>query len=171
MDGCNVLGQPSKATRRATLWARACAFWAANGGTQQDIAIASGPFASNYMGSSGIPHWNWTRPMQKGDLVHCDQWGPVDGYYTDFARSTVVGGKPNDGQRELLEGSVAPIHHIIAGIKPGSTTSGTFIAAVRNGWMITALQTTNPRPMRRTPSALTSHASAIRSGSALMVLG
>lgn len=97
---------------------------AANGGTQQDIAIASGPFASNYMGSSGIPHWNCTRPMQKGDLVHCDQWGPVDGYYTDFARSTVVGGKPNDGQRELLEGSVALIHHIIAGIKPGSTTFG-----------------------------------------------
>ncbi|MFD0986348.1 M24 family metallopeptidase [Methyloligella solikamskensis] len=95
---------------------------AANGGTQQDIAIASGPFAINYMGSSGIPHWNVTRPMETGDLVHCDQWGPVDGYYTDFARSTVVGGKPSDGQRELLEGSMAVIHHIIDGIKPGETT-------------------------------------------------
>lgn len=97
---------------------------AANGGTQQDIAIASGPFAENYMGSSGIPHWNWRRPMEKGDLVHCDQWGPVDGYYTDSARSTVVGGKPDDGQRELLDGSVAIIHHIIGSIVPGRSTFG-----------------------------------------------
>jgi Xaa-Pro aminopeptidase len=97
---------------------------AANGGTQQDIAIASGPFALNYMGSSGIPHWNALRPMKNGDLVHCDQWGPVNGYYTDFARSTVVGGKPTAAQRELLEGSVALIHHIIAGVKPGETTFG-----------------------------------------------
>jgi Xaa-Pro aminopeptidase len=101
---------------------------AANGGTQQDIAIASGPFASNYMGSSGIPHWNAVRPMEKGDLVHCDQWGPVSGYYTDFARSTVVGGRPDDGQRELLEGSVALIHHIINGIRPGQTTFGQLYA-------------------------------------------
>lgn len=95
---------------------------AANGGTQQDIAIASGPNSIHYMGSSGMPHWNVTRPMQTGDLVHIDQWGPVDGYYTDFARATVVGGKPSDGQRELLDGNVALIHHIIAGIKPGETT-------------------------------------------------
>ncbi|MEG6509959.1 Xaa-Pro peptidase family protein [Methyloligella sp. 2.7D] len=102
---------------------------AANGGTQQDIAIASGPFASNYMGSSGIPHWNVTRPMEEGDLVHCDQWGPVDAYYTDFARSTVVGGKPSDAQRELLEGSKTLIHHIIDGIRPGETTFGDLYAS------------------------------------------
>ncbi|MEM7120978.1 MAG: Xaa-Pro peptidase family protein [Pseudomonadota bacterium] len=97
---------------------------AANGGTQQDIAIASGPNSIRYMGSSGMPHWNVTRPLETGDLVHIDQWGPVDGYYTDFARSTVVGGKPNDGQRELLDGNVALIHHIIDGIQPGQTTFG-----------------------------------------------
>jgi Xaa-Pro aminopeptidase len=97
---------------------------AANGGTQQDIAIASGPNAHHYMGSSGMPHWNVTRPMKKGDLVHIDQWGPVDGYYTDFARSTVVGGNPDDGQRELLDGNVALIHHIIEGIVPNETTFG-----------------------------------------------
>lgn len=97
---------------------------AANGGTQQDIAIASGPNSMHYMGSSGMPHWNVTRPLETGDLVHIDQWGPVDGYYTDFARSTVVGGKPSDGQRELLDGNVALIHHIIEGIRPGETTFG-----------------------------------------------
>lgn len=97
---------------------------AANGGTQQDIAIASGPNAIHYMGSSGIPHWNITRKLEKGDLVHCDQWGPVDGYYTDSARSTVVGGKPDDGQKELLEGSVQLIHSIIASVVPGQSTFG-----------------------------------------------
>ena len=97
---------------------------AANGGTQQDIAIASGPNAQHYMGSSGMPHWNVTRPLQKGDLVHVDQWGPVDGYYTDFARSTVVGGKPTDGQRELLDGNVTLIHHLVASIEPSRTTFG-----------------------------------------------
>lgn len=97
---------------------------AANGGTQQDIAIASGPNAIHYMGSSGMPHWNAVRPMEKGDLVHIDQWGPVNGYYTDFARSTVVGGKPSDGQREVLEGSVSIIDHLIKSIVPNTTTFG-----------------------------------------------
>ncbi len=97
---------------------------AANGGTLQDVSIASGPNSANYFGSSGVPHWNVTRKMEVGDLVHCDQWGPVDGYYTDFARSTVIGGKPDAGQTELLEGSVAIIRHIIDGIKPGVSTFG-----------------------------------------------
>ena len=101
---------------------------AANGGTVQDVAISSGPNANNFFGSSGMPHWNVTRPLETGDLVHCDQWGPVAGYYTDFARSTVVGGKPDGGQRELLEGSAALIHHIIDGIEPGVTTFGDLYA-------------------------------------------
>lgn len=93
----------------------------ANGGIQQDIAIASGPNSHNYFGSSGVPHWNTTRKLEKGDLVHCDQWGPVNGYYTDFARSTVVGGKPTAAQRELLEGSVGIIGHMISRVRPGMT--------------------------------------------------
>jgi len=97
---------------------------AANGGTMQDVAISSGPNSGNFFGSSGIPHWNVTRKLETGDLVHCDQWGPVNGYYTDFARSTVVGGNPDAGQRELLEGAVGIIHHIIDGIDIGVTTFG-----------------------------------------------
>ena len=98
--------------------------FAANGGKLEDVAIASGPNSANFFGSSGIPHWNVTRPLETGDLVHCDQWGPVDGYYTDFARSTVVGGKPDGGQRELLEGAVGIINHIIEGIEVDVTTFG-----------------------------------------------
>lgn len=98
--------------------------FAANGGKLEDVAISSGPNSGNFFGSSGIPHWNVTRKLETGDLVHCDQWGPVDGYYTDFARSTVVGGRPDAGQRELLEGAVGIINHIIEGIEPGVTTFG-----------------------------------------------
>ncbi len=98
--------------------------FAANGGKIDDVAIASGPNSANFFGSSGIPHWNVTRPLETGDIVHCDQWGPVNGYYTDFARSTVVGGKPDAGQRELLEGAVGIIYHIIEGIEVGVTTFG-----------------------------------------------
>ena len=99
---------------------------AANGGVQQDIAISSGPNSEHYFGSSGVPHWNITRPLQKGDLVHVDQWGPVHAYYTDFARSMVVGGKPSDAQREVLEGAISVIEHVIEGIKPGRTLGDLF---------------------------------------------
>jgi Xaa-Pro aminopeptidase len=51
--------------------------------------------------------------------VHIDGWGPVSGYFADLFRSTVVGGEPTDAQRELLEGSIALINHIIAGVRPG----------------------------------------------------
>lgn len=107
---------------------------AAHGGTHQDVAISSGPNSSHFFGSSGVPHWNVTRKMETGDLVHCDQWGPVDGYYTDFARSTVVGGKPDAAQLELLEGSVDIIHHIIDGIEPGVTTFGDLYGRGQ-GWL------------------------------------
>ena len=91
---------------------------ASHGGIQQDVAIASGPKASHYFGSSGVPHWNVTRPLVLGDMVHVDQWGPVNTYYTDFARSTVIGGNPNAAQKNLLEGSIGVIEHIIDGIRP-----------------------------------------------------
>lgn len=92
---------------------------AAHGGLLDDVAIASGPNAQHYWGSSGTPHWNCTRRLERGDMVHVDQWGRVGGYFTDFARSTVVGRRPTDAQREVLEASVALINHIIAAARPG----------------------------------------------------
>jgi len=96
-------------------------YLASQGGCHYDIAIASGPNSQHYFGSSGTPHWNSTRKLERGDLVHVDQWGPVNGYFTDFARSTVVGRKPSDAQRELLEGSVTMIQHIVDRARPGAT--------------------------------------------------
>lgn len=94
---------------------------AANGGQMYDVAIAGGPRAGRYFGSAGLPHWDCERRLQRGDLVHVDTWGTVGGYYTDLARSTVVGRRASDGQRELLEASVALVEHVIDGARPGTT--------------------------------------------------
>jgi len=97
------------------------AYLAANGGSAYDVAIASGAKSHHYFGSSGLPHWNATRRLARGDLVHADVWGPVGGYFTDLARSTVVGGRADDGQRTVLEGAVALVDHLIAAVRPGVT--------------------------------------------------
>jgi Xaa-Pro dipeptidase len=96
-------------------------FLASNGGVQQDIAIASGPNSIHYFGSSGVPHWNSTRKLRKGDIVHCDQWGAVNAYYTDFARSSIVGRVASNDQLEVLEGSVGVVEFIISKIRVGVT--------------------------------------------------
>lgn len=96
-------------------------YLASHGGTHADVAIASGPKSRHYFGSTGVPHWDHLRPLQRGDMVHIDQWGPVDNYFTDFGRSTVVGRAASDAQRELLEASVAAVEHVIDGVRPGIT--------------------------------------------------
>ena len=96
-------------------------FLVANGGYPYDVAIASGPKSLHYWGSSGIPHWDNTRPLERGDIVHCDTWGPVNGYFTDFCRSTVVGRTATAEQRELLEGAAELIEAIVAQVRPGVT--------------------------------------------------
>ena len=91
------------------------------GGYPNDCAFASGPAAHRIWGSVAIPHWNTERRLQDGDFVHCDQWGQVNGYLTDFSRSTVVGGTPTDAQREVLEASIAMVESMIEQVRPGVT--------------------------------------------------
>jgi Xaa-Pro dipeptidase len=100
-------------------------YLAVNGGYPYDLGVASGPLSHTFE-RIGIPSWDYRRPLEKGDLVHIDMWGPVEYYYTDFVRSTVVGGKPTDGQREVLEGSIALIEHVIAGVRTGVTIASLY---------------------------------------------
>lgn len=92
---------------------------AALGGYPYDIAIASGPESHHFFSRIGIPTWNSERKLEPGDLVHIDAWGPVDGYYFDFVRSTVVGRRPTGPQREVLEGALAIIDDLAQFVKPG----------------------------------------------------
>jgi Xaa-Pro aminopeptidase len=94
-------------------------YLAAHGGFPYDAAIASGERSQHFFSRFGIPDWDSHRPLEDGELVHIDAWASVDGYYTDFVRSTVVGGQASDSQAELLEGAVAVIDHIIDGVRPG----------------------------------------------------
>ena len=66
--------------------------------------------------------------------MHCDQWGPVQGYFTDFARSTVVGRRPTTAQREVLEGARALIEHTVGGIRPGVTCDQLYQRA--KSWLV-----------------------------------
>jgi Xaa-Pro aminopeptidase len=94
-----------------------------DGGVQYDVAIAAGAKSDHYWGSSTIPHWNTTRPLEVGDMVHCDLWGLVDSYMTDFARSTVVGNDPSPDQLRVLEDAIGIIEAIVAEIRPGRPIS------------------------------------------------
>lgn len=96
------------------------AFTAA-GGTVYDIGMDSGPDGHRLWGTTATTHWSPQRRVQAGDLFHADCWGPVDGYWTDFARSTVVGGRPSSPQREILEASVAFIDGMVDQMRPGVT--------------------------------------------------
>jgi Xaa-Pro aminopeptidase len=107
----------------ADVVAAGLAYLTAHGGYPYDVAIASGPRSSRYWGSFAIPHWNCERRLAEGDLLHCDLWGPVRGYLSDITRSTVVGAAATDAQRDVLEGAVALIAHIIAAMRPGVTFS------------------------------------------------
>jgi Xaa-Pro aminopeptidase len=91
---------------------------AAGGGRPYDVAIRSGPFAGDYWGYE-VPMWDTRRPLAAGDLLHVDAWGPVAGYYTDLARTVVVGREPTEAQSELIEGAIACVEAMVAQIRPG----------------------------------------------------
>lgn len=101
-------------------------YLAANGGMQADVAIASGTDSCPLFGSTSVPHWDSHRRFKNGELLHVDQWGPVNNYFTDFGRSTVVGGNPDDGQKEVLEASVLLVEHLLEGLRPGVSCDALF---------------------------------------------
>jgi Xaa-Pro aminopeptidase len=97
-------------------------YLAANGGYPYDAAVASGP-NSDHFERIGIPSWDSKRKLEPGDIFHVDAWGPVDYYYVDIERSTVVGRKPTEAQREVLEAPIGVVESIMEIIRPGITVN------------------------------------------------
>ena len=93
-------------------------YFAAHGGFPYDVAVASGPNSHRFQ-RFGIPSWDSRRKLEDGDFVHVDAWGPVECYYTDLVRSTIVGGKPTDAQRDVLEAPIGVVESIIEIVRPG----------------------------------------------------
>jgi Xaa-Pro aminopeptidase len=117
-------------------------YFAEHGGYPYDIAVTSGPTAKNYWRPSGPPHWDSERPLEVGDSIHVDLWGPVEGYYTDFARSTIVGGSPSDAQLALLEGSIACVESVLNNVRAGTPVAELYQRGAewleREGWLGTS---------------------------------
>jgi Xaa-Pro dipeptidase len=95
------------------------AYLAEHGGIPADLDIASGPYGHKIKSHFALPSWDYERPMQAGDIFHIDAWGSVGGYFTDTARTTVVGGTPSSDQLRVIDGTIALVEHLVAGIKPG----------------------------------------------------
>ena len=89
------------------------------GAAPYDFAMASGP-DDGHLWYSRLPSFDWARPYERGDIVHPDVYGAVDGYFYDFVRSIVVGGDPTPSQREILEANIACIHAACAAARPGA---------------------------------------------------
>jgi Xaa-Pro aminopeptidase len=88
------------------------------GGFPADIVAGSGNPAKP-QAPRGIPSFNATRPLEAGDLLRVDGFGPVRGYGCDLARSTCVGAEPTDAQHEVLEHALGFVETLVAAIKPG----------------------------------------------------
>lgn len=97
------------------------------GAQPYDFAMASGP-EDGHLWWARLPSWNWRRPYERGDIVHPDIYGAVDGYFYDFVRSTVVGGSPTPAQLEILEAGVGCIAAACDAARAGARARDVFEA-------------------------------------------
>jgi Xaa-Pro aminopeptidase len=97
------------------------------GAAPYDFAMASGP-DDGHLWWARMPSFDWARPYEKGDIVHPDIYGAVDGYYYDFVRSIVVGGEPSPDQRDILEAAIACIHAACNAARPGAKARDLYAA-------------------------------------------
>lgn len=101
------------------------------------MPIASGPDSERLWGGIDIPNAGAARMLNRGDLFHADFFGALGGYFTDFARSTVVGGKPDSGQLEVLELAINAVEEgLVPALRPGMT-GGEAYDATRE-WMVSS---------------------------------
>ena len=97
---------------------------AASGGFAHDVAVASGLFGHRYRHRQALPTWDSRRPVEAGEMIHFDAWGPVaQGYCCDLTRSTVVGRAPSASQARVLEDLIVFVESVIAEIAPGRPLS------------------------------------------------
>ncbi|HST39451.1 MAG TPA: Xaa-Pro peptidase family protein [Conexibacter sp.] len=92
----------------------------AGGGFPDDVVIGSGlPCRPN--APRGVPSFDARRPLERGDLLRVDGFGPVLGYYTDLARSACVGQPASEPQAVVLQQAVDLIQTLIDTVRPGVT--------------------------------------------------
>jgi Xaa-Pro aminopeptidase len=90
-----------------------------------DIPVTSGEHIDHFQWDR-MPSWDHKRKLEPGDMIHPDMYGTVNGYFYDMVRTTVVGRKATDAQREVLEAPIALVEHVVDGMKPGVTAGELF---------------------------------------------
>jgi Xaa-Pro dipeptidase len=103
----------------------------ARGATPWEFAMSSGPYAEHAY-HHRLPCFDPHRRYVAGDVVHPDVWGCVDGYFYDFQRSLVVGGRPTDAQREVLETVIAKVHYVCDALRAGRTAGE--VHSIADAW-------------------------------------
>jgi Xaa-Pro aminopeptidase len=92
---------------------------------QWDLPFASGPCSGHFQWPR-LPQHDADRPYERGDLVHPDNYGYVNGYIFDIVRTRVVGDQPEEWQKEIIEGAAGCVREVIAHMKPGITAGELF---------------------------------------------
>lgn len=78
----------------------------------------SGPVNS---GNAWLPaNFSTDRVLQDGDLVLIEFNGFVDGFWTDLSRTLVIG-KPNNRQKEMISSVTEALETVVEALKPGIT--------------------------------------------------
>lgn len=105
----------------------------AGGGFPADIVAGSGN-PCKPQAPRGIPSYNATRPLERGDLLRLDTVGTVRGYDCDMARSTCVGAEPTEAQRAVLEQAIEFVELLVDAVAPGVTHEA--VHDVGTAWMV-----------------------------------
>jgi Xaa-Pro aminopeptidase len=95
------------------------------GVAQWDVPLASGACSGHFQ-YARLPSWDAATPYRAGDLVHPDNYGYVNGYIYDIVRTRVVGDRPEDWQKEIIEGAAGCVRAVIGAMKPGITAGELF---------------------------------------------
>ena len=95
----------------------------AGGGFPADIVAGSGN-PCKPQAPRGIPSYNATRPLERGDLLRLDTVGTVRGYDCDMARSTCVGAAPTEAQLTVLEQAIEFVETLVDAVAPGRHPRG-----------------------------------------------
>ena len=105
----------------------------AGGGFPADIVAGSGN-PCKPQAPRGIPSYNATRPLERGDLLRLDTVGTVRGYDCDMARSTCVGAEPTEAQLTVLEQAIEFVETLVDAVAPGVTHEA--VHDVGTAWMV-----------------------------------
>lgn len=99
-----------------------CAHWS--------FLVSSGARAEALV-SSSLPAWNAEYRFERGDVVHPDCIGFLDGYCYDVARTFVVGDAASSKQRSVIDGARAATSAMAKALRPGATPRDLYCAACR----------------------------------------